>query len=168
MRHNYTRIMVSGVLVISMLMTGNVATYAETNELNTEISSVGAVTLVDEYIDTVGTQQDILAMLPSEPAVVKKEETKVDETKKSAEDKLFDNIAITKVSGGKEDYVNVRKKPDANSKRVGKIYNNCGATILETTNNGWYKVVSGNCTGYIKAEFFVTGSAAKSIALDKG
>ena len=167
MRHNYTRIMVSGVLVISMLMTGNVATYAETNELNTEISSVGAVTLVDEYIDTVGTQQDILAMLPSEPAVVKKEETKVDETKKSAEDKLFDNIAITKVSGGK-DYVNVRKKPDANSKRVGKIYNNCGATILETTNNGWYKVVSGNCTGYIKAEFFVTGSAAKSIALDKG
>ena len=29
-------------------------------------------------------------------------------------------------------------------------------------------VVSGNCTGYIKSDFFVTGSSAKSRALDNG
>ena len=49
-----------------------------------------------------------------------------------------------------------------------KIYNNSGAKILEKTNNGWYKIVSGNCTGYIKSDFFVTGSSAKSRALDNG
>lgn len=168
MRHNYARILMSGVLVASLVMSGNTATYAQTSELDTEIPSVGAVAVVDEYIETVGTDKEILSLLPDKPAVVQKEEKNVDETKKSAEDKLFDNIAITKVSGGKEDYVNVRKRPDVNSKRVGKIYNNCGATILETTNNGWYKIVSGNCTGYIKAEFFVTGSEAKEIALNKG
>lgn len=40
--------------------------------------------------------------------------------------------------------------------------------FLKKTNNGWYKIVSGNCTGYIKSDFFVTGSSAKSRALDNG
>lgn len=81
---------------------------------------------------------------------------------------MFSDIAIARVSGGREDYVNVRKKPNAKSKRVGKIYNNCGARIVETTKSGWYKIVSGNCRGYIKAEYFVTGKKAQSNALDNG
>ena len=77
-------------------------------------------------------------------------------------------VAIDLIDKEAEDYVNVRKKPTTESKVVGKIYNNSGAKILEKTNNGWYKIVSGNCTGYIKSDFFVTGSSAKSRALDNG
>lgn len=42
------------------------------------------------------------------------------------------------------------------------------AVILETTEDGWYKVRSGNVTGYIKADYFVTGSEAEDYALDAG
>lgn len=93
---------------------------------------------------------------------------KVENKNESKESKMFSDIAIARVSGGREDYVNVRKKPNAKSKRVGKIYNNCGARIVETTKSGWYKIVSGNCRGYIKAEYFVTGKKAQSNALDNG
>ena len=40
----------------------------------------------------------------------------------------YENIAVSQVS----DYVNIREQATTNSKIVGKIYNNCAATILET------------------------------------
>lgn len=147
-------------------------------ELDTEIPSAGATVLIEEYLDNSGTEGDLLKFLPAEAETTteaptekvstdKKNET-TENSFKSKEEELFSDIAIAKVSGGAEDYVNVRKKPNTNSKIVGKIYNNCGARILETTENGWYKIVSGNCTGYIKSDFFVVGEDAKEIALDNG
>ena len=38
----------------------------------------------------------------------------------------YENIAVSQVS----DYVNIREQATTNSKIVGKIYNNCAATIL--------------------------------------
>ena len=37
--------------------------------------------------------------------------------------------------------------------------------ILETTDNGWYKIQSGKITGYVKSDFILTGQAAKDEAL---
>ena len=53
----------------------------------------------------------------------------------------YENIAVSQVS----DYVNIREQATTNSKIVGKIYNNCAATILETVPlfctkvNGYFK-----------------------------
>ena len=107
------------------------------------------------------------SLLPEKDSSVETNKTTTKTTKKktSSEEELFSDIAIARVNGG---YVRVRRIPSTKGKMVGKIYNNCGARILEKTNNGWYKIVSGNCTGYIKAEYFVTGSKAQDYALDDG
>lgn len=79
----------------------------------------------------------------------------------------YENVAVAQVEG----YVNVRIEPDASSGIVGKIYNNCAATILDTVtaaDGEWYYIQSGNVKGYIKAEFFVTGADAEALAREVG
>lgn len=69
---------------------------------------------------------------------------------------IYDNIAISRVTN----YVNVRAQASTGSEVVGKIYNNCAATILDTVDGEggkWYHIQSGSVTGYIKAQYFVTG-----------
>lgn len=163
-RYNVEKI-ISGVLTVVMTTTLAQPVFAE--ELNTEIPSAGATVAIEEYINNVGSEEDLSKYLPA-PEQKTQPVQKVENKNESKESKMFSDIAIARVSGGREDYVNVRKKPNAKSKRVGKIYNNCGARIVETTKSGWYKIVSGNCRGYIKAEYFVTGKKAQSNALDNG
>lgn len=69
----------------------------------------------------------------------------------------FSNIAVSQVSN----YVNVRSAASEDSEIVGKLYNNCAATV-EATEGDWYKITSGNCTGYVKSEFVVVGDEALS------
>lgn len=153
-----------GAFAVMLAVTLTQPLFAE--ELNTEIPSAGATVVIEKYLENAGSESDLSAFLPKEAP--KAEQTKAENKIEDKQSKYFSDIAIAKVSGGKEDYVNVRKKPNVKSKRVGKIYNNCGARILETTKNGWYKIVSGNCTGYIKSEFFVTGTKAETSAMDDG
>lgn len=60
-------------------------------------------------------------------------------------------------------FVNVRSGPAVSFNIIGKVYNNCAATILdeiEMDDGLWYLMTSGNCSGFIKAEYFITGEAA--------
>ena len=54
-------------------------------------------------------------------------------------------------------YVNVRQEPDTESEILGKLYDKSAATVLETTEDGWYRITSGNVNGYVKAEYVVVG-----------
>ena len=79
----------------------------------------------------------------------------------------YTSIAVSQVSG----YVNIREQATTTSKIVGKIYNNCAATILETVQGEggeWYRIQSGTVNGFIKAEYFITGEAAESLAQSIG
>ena len=86
------------------------------------------------------------------------------ETVKSA----YADVAIAKV----QDYVNVRAENNEDSEVLGKLYNNSAATVLETTDDGWYKISSGSVTGYVKSEYVVVGddatvkSAGRRVATD--
>ena len=75
-----------------------------------------------------------------------------------ADNSKFD-LAICRVGG----FVNIRSSIGTEGEKVGKIYNNAVATILETSyaeDGTWYKIESGSVIGWIKAEFFVTGAEA--------
>ena len=79
----------------------------------------------------------------------------------------YDNVAVSKVSGS----VNIRTEANTSSDVTGKIYNDCAATILDTVegeDGKWYKIKSGSVTGYIKAEYFVTGQQAEQKAKEVG
>lgn len=72
---------------------------------------------------------------------------------KEAERKAFyENIAIAQV----DNFVNVRDAATEEGEVVGKLYNNSAATV-EEEEDGWYKITSGNVTGYVKSEFVVRG-----------
>lgn len=66
---------------------------------------------------------------------------------------IYTDVAIAQVNN----YVRVRAEANTDSEVLGKLYNNSAATILETTENGWYKITSGNVTGYVKCEYVVVG-----------
>ncbi len=85
----------------------------------------------------------------------------------SAKASPYENVAVSQVSG----YVNVRSEANTKSQIVGKIYNNCAATILETIpgeGGDWYHIQSGSVSGYIKAQYFVTGDKAEKLAKEVG
>ena len=75
----------------------------------------------------------------------------------------FSNLVIADVN----DYVNVRETPDTEGEIVGKLYDDSVGEFLEET-NGWYKITSGNVTGYVKSEYCVTGDAAIELAKEVG
>lgn len=78
-------------------------------------------------------------------------------------DKEFWNLVIAQV----DNYVNVRSLPSEDGEIVGKLYNNSVGEYL-TEENGWYQITSGNVTGYVKAEYCVTGSEAVALAKELG
>ena len=67
----------------------------------------------------------------------------------------FGNIGIANVSN----YLNVRKTPAENGELVGKMPKNGGCEILSKEGD-WIKIQSGKVTGYVSAEFLLTGQEA--------
>ncbi len=79
----------------------------------------------------------------------------------------YDSIAISQVTN----YVNVRAEANTSSAVVGKIYDDCAATILATVSGeggDWYQIRSGTVEGYVKAQYFITGDEAEAVAKEVG
>lgn len=69
------------------------------------------------------------------------------------------NLVIANVTN----YVNIRDQASEEGEIVGKLYDDSVGTLLETEGE-WYKIESGCVTGYVNAEFVLTGEAAKEKA----
>ena len=79
------------------------------------------------------------------------------------EEESFKSLVIAKVN----DYVNVRSIPSEEGEILGKLYDkSVGEYISEE--NGWYEITSGSVTGYVKAEYCVTGEDAVELAKKVG
>jgi cell wall-associated NlpC family hydrolase len=81
----------------------------------------------------------------------------------AAEEESFKSLVIAQVNN----YVNVRDAASEDGEVVGKLYNNSVGTLIEEE-NGWYKITSGSVTGYVKAEYCVTGEDAVELAKEVG
>ncbi len=79
------------------------------------------------------------------------------------EEEDFTNLVIAQVS----DCVNVRSEPSEEGEVVGKLYNNSVGDLIEIEGD-WYKIKSGNVTGYVKGEYCVTGDEAQDLAKKVG
>ena len=90
---------------------------------------------------------------------------KVSETRiEVIDNREYVDLVIAQVEGS---YVNIRSGPGTNTQILGKLYNNSVGNFIEE-DNGWYKIQSGNCTGYVKAEYCVTGEDAIDLAKEVG
>lgn len=127
-----------------------------------EVAGAGISVRLDKYYEkTKSPTKKILKVIKKQEAE-KKEKDAVAQNHAKREE-YFKGLAIAKV----DSYVNVRKKPNVESKIVGKIYGHCAATIV-SEKDGWYKITSGNVEGYIKSEYFVTGTEAEKYAVEMG
>lgn len=104
---------------------------------------------------TVSGIEKILKLAPEET-----EET--EETTKETQTPVvegYTNLGVANVTN----YLNVRETPSTDASLLGKLPMNAGCEILETL-DGWYKISSGDVTGYVSAEFLLTGDAANERA----
>ena len=106
-----------------------------------------------------GEEYDVLSLLhlsdfPELQAQIEKEK---------AEESLYRNLVIAQVN----DYVNVRNMPGEEGEIVGKLYDDSVGNFI-SEENGWYQIKSGNVTGYVKAEYCVTGEEAVALAKEVG
>ncbi len=91
------------------------------------------------------------------------EEETVEMTEEEAEEESFKSLVIARVTN----YVNVRSIPSEEGEIVGKLYDKSVGTFL-SEKNGWYEIQSGSVTGWVKAEFCVTGEEAVELAKQVG
>lgn len=91
------------------------------------------------------------------------EEETEEMTTEEAEKESFKSLVIAQVTN----YVNVRSIPSEEGEIVGKLYDKSVGTFL-SEQDGWYEINSGSVTGWVKAEFCVTGEAAVDLAKQVG
>ncbi len=72
----------------------------------------------------------------------------------------FTNLGIANTEGAN---LNVRETPSTDGKLVGKMRNHAAGEVLEIQ-DGWAKIQSGEVTGYVSCEYFLTGANAVNTA----
>ncbi len=144
-------------------------------EAKTETADVKA----EESAQQTATPVVAATAEPSAEPVIEKEEKVIEETmiatttktvvekerelETKREEEGFKSLVIADVN----DYVNVRSIPGEDGEILGKLYDeSVGEFISEK--DGWYEITSGNVTGYVKAEYCVTGEEAVSLAKEVG
>lgn len=178
-------VVATGCLIVSAVLgAGTINAQNRADKLSVNIPSAGIALALDNYnIENDAKKAELSALITHTVAAANPDETEttaapeqvtepVTEIETTTEEtttpepvqtSIYDSIAMSQV----DNYVNVRSLPSTDGEIVGKIYNNCAATIIGTEGD-WYKIESGNVSGYIKSEYFVTGEAAKAVAIQCG
>lgn len=112
------------------------------NTVNHTIQSAGIGSILDEAVDT-------------EQCLAAAEEAKEERKKVYG----YENLGIANVN----DWLNVRDTAGEDGKVIGKMPKHAGANVLGEE-NGWYKIQSGKVTGYVRADYLLTGADARTLA----
>lgn len=135
-----------------------------TEESSTEENST-EVTSEEDGTKESSTEEESTEETSEEKTTVEEETTEETSTEEeiSEEEKEFSSLVIAQVTN----YVNVRDTASEEGEIVGKLYDKSVGTYI-SEKDGWYKINSGNVTGYVKAEYCVTGEAAIELAKKVG
>lgn len=170
------RVMAFGVA--SMLLFQGMTIDAQAREA-TELPSAGVDFFLDMESTSIKDIQDekvnsVSGNDASDAAVKEIKETEEATTTKTVnqkerelankkEEEGFKSLVIAQVN----DYVNVRSIPSEDGEILGKLYDESVGEFIEEE-DGWYKITSGSVTGYVKAEYCVTGDEAVDLAKEVG
>ena len=142
--------------IIGTIMLGGFTLVAEASTLDTEMPSAGIAVALNRYFEvSQNAEANILHYLT--PTVMAANEPSIPDSE------FYEDFGIARV----DSFLSVRTEPKQEAELVGKMFHNSAGTILESTGN-WYKIQSGNVTGYVRAEYIVTGSEAEEITMSEG
>ena len=158
-------------ILCSFIFTLGLGTHISTKaEENFQLPVAGMGLLLNEGIsmadieETYGVEPIMLQMSSvtekSVDELLRASEDAVDEV---AEEEDFSSLVIAQV----DNYVNVRSEASEQSEIVGKLYDNSVGEFI-SEKNGWYEIISGNVSGFVKKEFVVTGEAAELLVPEVG
>lgn len=139
----------------------------ESEKKTTEENSVPVGT---ELATAAGVEAEEAAVIeetkPITPSEKVREEVLADikrQIQQKNEEEGYRSLVIAKVT----DYVNVRSMPSEEGEIIGKLYDkSVGSFVSEQ--DGWYEITSGSVTGFVKAEYCVTGDEAVELAKQVG
>ena len=110
---------------------------------------------------------------------VKKADVKIENIVKTVDKSLLETVAVVAQEPTEEDtfrdlviaqvndYINIRSLPSEQGEVLGKLYDDSVGTYI-SEENGWYQIKSGSVTGFVKAEYCVTGDEAVELAKEVG
>jgi uncharacterized protein YgiM (DUF1202 family) len=107
----------------------------------------------DTSVSVVTTDATYLGGLDLEAQII----TTVEQDQRSPYAKK--GIAVT------DTYLKIRTKPSKDAEVVGKLYTGSGCEIVEIS-DGWAHITSGECEGYVKAKYLLTGTDAEAYAAE--
>lgn len=133
-----------GLAVIACAMCAGLTVQASPSNktVSNTLQSAGIGSILDEVVD-------------ADQCLAAAEEAKEERKKIYG----YENLGIAKVN----DYLNVRKEPSESGELVGKMPKFAGADVLGEE-NGWYLIKSGSVTGYVRADYLLTGAQARAKA----
>ncbi|MBR6325223.1 MAG: cell wall hydrolase [Lachnospiraceae bacterium] len=73
----------------------------------------------------------------------------------------------TLVMANVKNVLNVRSEPAEDAEKVGKLYKDCGGTIIDSV-DGWTKIRSGNLEGWCNNDYLLFGDEAEQMAAEVG
>ncbi|MGN0430933.1 MAG: SH3 domain-containing protein [Lachnospiraceae bacterium] len=135
--------------VTAVLPTGgvNLSLVKDTSLESLQTTTTGSNTAIESTVTRADIQQVMDAVSAGE----------------ESEEDIFKNLVIAQVN----DYVNIRSIPSEEGEILGKLYDDSVGTFI-SEENGWYQITSGTVTGYVKAQYCVTGEAAVALAKEVG
>lgn len=156
------------VSATAFMMMGTVA-QAEEVDLN-----IGAAAVLDSDETTKETNQEVLITAGAmvDESLIPTGSDDADETEQSDEERETEQEEnesedFSFVMANVDNSVNVREEPGEEAPVAGKLFKNCGATILEQ-GEGWTKIQSGNLTGWVSNDYLIFGEEAKTMMEEVG
>lgn len=128
---------------------------AQDSDADVEYTATGHVAGVISSLNTISVEAlSAASVAETETAEVSSSENTETEVDSEWANRLMANV---------EDELSVRSAASSDSELVGKLRKGDVATIV-STEEGWYQIASGNVTGYVSADYVVTGDDAKALA----
>ncbi|MBE5882617.1 MAG: NlpC/P60 family protein [Lachnospiraceae bacterium] len=131
------------------------------NTLNKPVE-ITQVAVADATVAPQTTATEVVAEQADDVTVVDAAAALAQE--RAEEEKQFANLVIAQCN----DYVNVRQEPSEEAEILGKLYDESVGEFVSEAEGGWYEITSGSVTGYVKAEYVVTGEDAIALAKEVG
>ncbi|MCI6035988.1 MAG: cell wall hydrolase [Firmicutes bacterium] len=164
----------AGLMTAAIVLTG-VQTPVQADNLQDEVTLHAGATAVmngayteetEQKTDNADLQAGAALYLEKDGEELAEAVTEVDAgaiVEEAAEAEKASDVVMANVS----DAVNVRVEPSEEAEVAGKLYKNCGGTILEQA-DGWTKLTSGELTGWTKDEFLLFGDEAEAMQQEVG
>ena len=141
--------------------------------LSTDTALAGISVVLDKFCDDNKENEAAVAKIV-EPRVAKTSTTTETQPSEEAEKEQLEDTTKAEKKEEKvskyadvgisiaNNYVNIRKKPNTESRILGKLYKGSAAKIIKRQGD-WVKIESGRCRGWINSEFLAIGFDAEEL-----